>query len=82
VLETSIPQGHYLRLEELMIEEIIWVDEVEGLLDATCYIEDVKVIGLDCEWKPNYVKGSKPNKVNENNLCNRLMLLHLRSPEP
>ncbi|XP_058770427.1 uncharacterized protein LOC131644054 [Vicia villosa] len=62
-LETSIPQGRYLQLEELMIEDIIWVDEVESLLDATCQIEDAKVIGLDCEWKPNYVKGSKPNKV-------------------
>lgn len=46
-----------------MVEDIIWVDDVEGLLDATCQIEDAKVIGLDCEWKPNYVKGSKPNKV-------------------
>ncbi|WJX13345.1 hypothetical protein P8452_03743 [Trifolium repens] len=88
VLETSIPQGHYLRLEELMIEEIIWVDEVEGLLDATCYIEDVKVIGLDCEWKPNYVKGSKPNKVSIMQIASEkkafifdLIKLHREVPE-
>lgn len=79
VLETSIPQGRYLHLEELMVEDIIWVDEVEGLLDATNHIVDSKVIGVDCEWKPNYVKGSKPNKVNLNDLCNRLMLLHPRT---
>lgn len=59
-----------------MVEDIIWVDEVEGLIDATCHIEGVKVVGVDCEWKPNYVKGSKPNKVNENDLPNRLIFLH------
>ncbi|XP_057423230.1 uncharacterized protein LOC130717128 [Lotus japonicus] len=63
VPETSILQGRYLHLDELMVEDIIWVDEVEGLIDATCHIEGVKIVGVDCEWKPNYVKGSKPNKV-------------------
>ncbi|KAH1229581.1 Werner Syndrome-like exonuclease [Glycine max] len=63
VPETSNLQGHYLNLDELLVESIIWVDEVEGLLDATRHIEGFKVIGLDCEWKPNYIKGSKPNKV-------------------
>ncbi|GAU21515.1 hypothetical protein TSUD_34780, partial [Trifolium subterraneum] len=88
MLETSIPQGRYLHLEELMIEEIIWVDEVEGLLDATCHIEDVKVIGLDCEWKPNYVKGSKPNKVSIMQIASEkkafifdLIKLHREVPE-
>lgn len=65
VPETSNLQGHYLNLDELLVESIIWVDEVEGLLDATRHIKGFKVIGLDCEWKPNYVKGSKPNKVTE-----------------
>ncbi|KAK7392066.1 hypothetical protein VNO78_20493 [Psophocarpus tetragonolobus] len=63
VPETSNLQGHCLHLDELFVENIIWVDEVEGLLDATKHIEGSKVIGLDCEWKPNYVRGSKPNKV-------------------
>ncbi|TKY52290.1 Exonuclease mut-7 [Spatholobus suberectus] len=63
VPETSNLQGRYLRLDELLVENIIWVDEVEGLLDTTRHIEGFKVVGLDCEWKPNYVKGSKPNKV-------------------
>ncbi|RDX91573.1 Exonuclease mut-7-like protein [Mucuna pruriens] len=63
VPETNNLQGRYLHLDELLVENIIWVDEVEGLLDATRHIEGFKVIGLDCEWKPNYVKGSKPNKV-------------------
>lgn len=52
-----------MRLDELFVEDINWVDEEEGLLDATNHIENCKVIGVDCEWKPNYVKGSKPNKV-------------------
>ncbi|KAK7344264.1 hypothetical protein VNO77_13690 [Canavalia gladiata] len=63
VPETSNLQGRYLCLDELLVEDIIWVDEVEVLLDATSHIECFKVIGVDCEWKPNYVKGSKPNKV-------------------
>lgn len=88
VLETSIPQGNYLHLEELMVEDIIWVDEVEGLLDATCQIEDAKVVGLDCEWKPNYVKGSKPNKVSIMQIASEkkvfvfdLIKLHREVPE-
>ncbi|MBA0632311.1 hypothetical protein Godav_001076, partial [Gossypium davidsonii] len=52
----------FLNLNELGVEDIIWVDELNGLGKATCHIEGSKVVGLDCEWKPNYVKGSKPNK--------------------
>ncbi|KAK7277991.1 hypothetical protein RJT34_23012 [Clitoria ternatea] len=63
VAETSNLHGRYLHLDELLVEDIIWVDEVEGLIDATSHIECFKVVGVDCEWKPNYVKGSKPNKV-------------------
>ncbi|RZC89012.1 hypothetical protein C5167_030705 [Papaver somniferum] len=53
----------FLHLKELIVEDIKWVDEADGLLSATSYTEECKVIGVDCEWKPNYVKGSKPNKV-------------------
>jgi len=53
-----------LQLNELVLEGIIWVDEVNGLHNATCHIEECKVVGIDSEWKPNYEKGSKPNKVN------------------
>lgn len=52
-----------MQLNELVLEDIIWVDEINGLRDATCHIEESKVVGIDCEWKPNYEKGSKPNKV-------------------
>ncbi|XP_059648442.1 uncharacterized protein LOC132294556 isoform X2 [Cornus florida] len=61
--EASLLQSRYLQLDELILEDIVWVDEVNGLHDATRHIEGCKVIGIDCEWKPNYVKGSKPNKV-------------------
>ncbi len=61
--EASLLQSRFLHLNELAVEDIIWVDEVDGLRNATCHIEECKFVGLDCEWKPNYVKGSKPNKV-------------------
>ncbi|GAB2211629.1 hypothetical protein Drorol1_Dr00024953 [Drosera rotundifolia] len=61
--EASHLKSHYLHLHEFFTDDIIWVDEVDGLLNATRYIEGCKVVGLDSEWKPNYVKGSKPNKV-------------------
>ncbi|KAK6915646.1 3'-5' exonuclease domain, partial [Dillenia turbinata] len=58
-----VSQTRYLHLEELVVEDIIWVDEVNSLCSATSYIEGCTVIGIDCEWKPNYIKGSQPNKV-------------------
>ncbi|TYI46876.1 hypothetical protein E1A91_D13G134600v1 [Gossypium mustelinum] len=61
--EAIFLQHCFLNLNELGVEDIIWVDELNGLGKATCHIEGSKVVGLDCEWKPNYVKGSKPNKV-------------------
>ncbi|CAB4285421.1 unnamed protein product [Prunus armeniaca] len=48
---------------KLVVEGVVWVDEVNALHNATSHIEGCKVVGLDCEWKPNYVKGSKPNKL-------------------
>ncbi|KAK4273405.1 hypothetical protein QN277_021816 [Acacia crassicarpa] len=63
VPDKSIQHRRYLHLDELFVEDIIWVDEYKGLLDATSHIEGCKVIGVDCEWKPNHVKGSKPNKA-------------------
>ncbi|CAJ1976089.1 unnamed protein product [Sphenostylis stenocarpa] len=74
VPETSNLQGRYLRLAELLVENITWVDEVEGLRDATRHIEGFVVVGLDCEWKPNYVKGSKPNKVSIMQLASETMV--------
>lgn len=62
-LEESIPTHRYLELDELSIKDVVWVDEANGLLDATCDIEECIVVGVDCEWKPNYEKGSPPNKV-------------------
>ncbi|KAF8098282.1 hypothetical protein N665_0269s0008 [Sinapis alba] len=53
----------FLHLNDLAVEEVVWVDEVNGLRQATSFLEGCKVVGLDCEWKPNYMKGSKPNKV-------------------
>ncbi|KAG7968407.1 hypothetical protein I3843_08G152200 [Carya illinoinensis] len=63
VPEASHLHSRYLHLNELVVEHIIWVDNVDGLQNATCHIEGCKFVGVDCEWKPNYEKGSKPNKV-------------------
>lgn len=62
-LEANVVHNSYLHLDELLIEDVVWVDEVNGLLEATSYFEDCKIIGIDCEWKPNYEKGSQPSKV-------------------
>ncbi|TKW27820.1 hypothetical protein SEVIR_3G282600v4 [Setaria viridis] len=53
----------YLDLKKLDVEEIVWVDETNGLLNATSCIEGFKIIGMDCEWRPNFEKNSKPSKV-------------------
>ncbi|KAL8188854.1 hypothetical protein R6Q57_029609 [Mikania cordata] len=60
--EASLQHIRYLHLDELAIDDIIWVDEPISLHEATNHVEGCKVIGLDCEWKPNYEKGSR-NKV-------------------
>ncbi|KAK6143880.1 hypothetical protein DH2020_024228 [Rehmannia glutinosa] len=61
--ESNLLHRRYLNLHELSIEDICWVDEVDSLRDAISYFEECKVVGVDCEWKPNYEKGSKPSKV-------------------
>lgn len=53
----------FLQLNDLAVEEVVWVDDVNGLREATSFLEGCKFVGLDCEWKPNYMNGSKPNKV-------------------
>lgn len=63
VPEASLLHSRYLNLDELAVEDIIWIDGINSLRNATCHIEGCKVVGLDCEWKPNYIKGSKPSKV-------------------
>ncbi|KAL8234479.1 hypothetical protein R6Q59_020579 [Mikania micrantha] len=60
--EASLQHIRYLHLDELAIDDIIWVDEPISLHEATNHVEGCKVIGLDCEWKPNYEKGSR-NKL-------------------
>ncbi|GKV31973.1 hypothetical protein SLEP1_g40621 [Rubroshorea leprosula] len=61
--EAAILRSQFLSLNDLAVEDVIWVDEFESLHNVTFQIEGCKVVGLDCEWKPNFVKGSQPNKV-------------------
>ncbi|KAF6165592.1 hypothetical protein GIB67_021862 [Kingdonia uniflora] len=61
--EGSPLDTRFLNLNEFVVDDIVWVDETDGLLRATSHFEGCKVVGVDCEWKPNYVKGSSPNKV-------------------
>ncbi|KAH7676510.1 DNA helicase protein [Dioscorea alata] len=63
VPDATACEAHFLDSEKLVLDEIIWIDELDGLLSATNHIEGSKLVGIDCEWKPNYEKGSKPNKV-------------------
>ncbi|KAJ3676083.1 hypothetical protein LUZ60_003495 [Juncus effusus] len=65
VPEEIISGEDYLDLKKLSmdINEIVFVDEIKTLLEATNYIENCKIVGVDCEWKPNYEKGAKPSKV-------------------
>ncbi|KAL6514804.1 hypothetical protein OROGR_020383 [Orobanche gracilis] len=61
--ESNVLRRRYLNLHELSVEDVCWVDEVNNLRGAVSYFQECKVVGLDCEWKPNYVKGSRPSKV-------------------
>ncbi|KAL1545993.1 hypothetical protein AAHA92_22656 [Salvia divinorum] len=61
--ESNLLHRHYLNLHELCIEDVLWVDEVHSLREAINYFQNCKVVGVDCEWKPNYEKGSRPSKV-------------------
>ncbi|KAL3636956.1 hypothetical protein CASFOL_019255 [Castilleja foliolosa] len=61
--ESNPLHRRYLNLHELSIEDVCWVDEVNSLRDAINHFEECKVVGVDCEWKPNYEKGSRPSKV-------------------
>ncbi|EYU42206.1 hypothetical protein MIMGU_mgv1a003902mg [Erythranthe guttata] len=61
--ESDLLNRRYLNLHDLSIDDVCWVDEFNGLRDAIRYFKGCKVVGLDCEWKPNYEKGSKPSKV-------------------
>lgn len=56
-------QGHYLELKDFCIEEVVWVDNENGLCDATCHIQKCKVVGLDSEWTRNSEKGRSQTKV-------------------
>ncbi|XP_004301383.1 PREDICTED: uncharacterized protein LOC101291344 [Fragaria vesca subsp. vesca] len=71
------PTLRYLRLDELAVEDIIWVDQVDVLHSATYHIEEVGVAGLDCEWKPSYVKGGEENKVSIMQLASGKMVFIL-----
>lgn len=56
-------KSRYLEVKEFILDDISWVDDIQGLHVATNHIKDCRVVGIDCEWKPNYEKGSKPSKV-------------------
>nr|CAB3461740.1 unnamed protein product [Digitaria exilis] len=66
----------YLDLKKLDVEEIVWVDEVNGLLNATSCLEACKIIGMDCEWRPNFEKNSKPSKK-EYAALDAVVLVHI-----
>lgn len=66
--EVAFVQKSFLCLNDLAVEDVVWVDEVNELRKATSFLEGCRVVGIDCEWKPNYIKGSKQNKVTSRSL--------------
>ncbi|XP_023643052.1 uncharacterized protein LOC17894592 [Capsella rubella] len=61
--EVSFLEKSFLRLNDLAVEDVVWVDDVNELRKATSFLEGCRVVGIDCEWKPIYIKGCKPSKV-------------------
>ncbi|XP_010414976.1 PREDICTED: uncharacterized protein LOC104701044 [Camelina sativa] len=61
--EVCFLEKSFLRLNDLAVEDVVWVDEVNELRKATSFLQGCRVVGIDCEWKPIYIKGSKPSKV-------------------
>lgn len=64
----SVDGGHpmiqYLRLQDFVSEEnVIWVETIAGLAEASCHFSNTNIVGIDCEWRPNYFKEEKMNKV-------------------
>lgn len=58
------PMIQYLRLQDFVSEEnVIWVETIAGLADASCHFSNINIVGIDCEWRPNYFKEEKTNKV-------------------
>ncbi|XP_026419536.1 uncharacterized protein LOC113315475 [Papaver somniferum] len=67
--------------------DIEQVDNPAGLERARLCIEECNVIGVDCEWKPKYVKGSKHVKVSIMQISSEkavfiLDLINLSEDEP
>lgn len=61
---TSNGGSHYLQLASVMSEENIhWIDTHEGLVFAERVLFGVNVVGIDCEWKADTMKGVEPSKV-------------------
>lgn len=58
------PMIQYLQLQDFVPEEnVIWVETIAGLADASCHFSNTNIVGIDCEWRPNYIKEEKTSKV-------------------
>ncbi|XP_057826819.1 uncharacterized protein LOC131038409 isoform X1 [Cryptomeria japonica] len=71
---------NYLQLSDVVGSEenvIWWVDTIEELVNATNYFSsaEVELVGMDCEWKPNFVKGADPNQVSILQIATRKKVL-------
>ncbi|KAI5077304.1 hypothetical protein GOP47_0007128 [Adiantum capillus-veneris] len=62
--EISNRRSQYLQLENVMCKDnVYWIDTHEGLQFAERALFGVKLVGIDCEWKPDSIKGVRRNKV-------------------
>ena len=58
------PMIQYLRLQDFVSEEnVIWVETIAGLAEASCHFSNANIVGIDCEWRPSYFKEEKMNKI-------------------
>lgn len=56
--------NHFMQLDSLIsVENIHWIDSPEGLSFAARYLSGVTIVGIDCEWKADRIKGFGRNKV-------------------
>ncbi|KAH7446195.1 hypothetical protein KP509_01G044300 [Ceratopteris richardii] len=68
----------YLQLDNVISKDKVhWIDSHEGLLFAERAMAGIDFVGIDCEWKPDCMKGGGPSKVSILQLASSELVLIL-----
>eukprot|EP00249_Psilotum_nudum_P010644 c22674_g1_i1 orf=371-2185(+) len=60
----GIHDNRFIQLTDIIPEEkVFWVDSSKELAITANHLSDANVVGIDCEWKANRLKGEEPNAV-------------------